>query len=381
MTGRSWRAGDCENPQTYRTHPKGLRIAISLVLALGGVLGLDALLFRTRWYVSVIEPESTTGIFERILYTEQQAQTANGDNLVLTLGDSRFAYYPRVASRQPTGLVFRQAGVAGTDVRAWYYMLRDLDPTRRRYRAIVLGVDDYDDEDGVYDIGDDLATLHYVAARLRWIDVLDFPRLFDDPTARWKAFRGSLFKGTVFQRDFTEFLNNPRKRIRWARFVRQNYERWAHDFVESRKNVAGLQIDWNNLTAIVPPGNEALREQLDQFVLYKPRPQTGKRAAFRRRWFGRLLDCYRDSPTRIVFVRLPRGPIPRPEGMVEKKGSSIREFASRPRTLLANEHLFDALETPELFKDAFHLNDAGCERLFVLLAREVGRLLRETGAL
>ena len=48
-----------------------------------------------------------------------------------------------------TGYVFRHAGVAGSDVRTWYYMLRDLDPTARRYRAIVFGVDDYEDEDGV----------------------------------------------------------------------------------------------------------------------------------------------------------------------------------------------------------------------------------------
>ena len=45
---------------------------------------------------------------------------------------------------------------------------------------------------------------------------------------------------------------------------------------------------------------------------------------------------------------------------MQKKSSSIREFAARPGVLLVDEHAFDSLERPELFKDAFHLNNAGC---------------------
>jgi lysophospholipase L1-like esterase len=43
--------------------------------------------------------------------------------------------------------------------------------------------------------------------------------------------------------------------------------------------------------------------------------------------------------------------------------------------LLAGEHVFDALEQPELFKDGMHLNRAGVERFSVMLAGEVERLL------
>src|SRR5664279_3128325 len=175
----------------------------AIIFAVAGLLALDALLFRTGLYTSILEPDSSTGVFELILRREQQAQPWYGPNLVVTLGDSRFAYYPRVANEQKasTGFAFRHAGVAGTDVRAWYYMLRDLDPNRDGYRAIVIGVDDYDDEDGAYDIGDDLATLHYVAARLRFADVIPFTLSFGNAPTRWQALRGSLLKGIVFQRD------------------------------------------------------------------------------------------------------------------------------------------------------------------------------------
>ena len=350
----------------------------AIIFAVAGLFALDALLFRTGLYTSLLEPDSSAGTFELILRREQQAQPWYGRNLIVTLGDSRFAYYPRVANEQTaaTGFAFRHAGVAGTDARAWYYMLRDLDPTRDRYRAIVLGVDDYDDEDGAYDIGDDLATLHYVAARLRISDVIPFAFSFQNSTARWEAFRGSLLKGIVFQRDLLAFFSHPAKRLADVELNNRGYEEWTYGYVDTDRNVVGLKIDWTALTATFPPGNDELRDQLNRFVLYRAYPQTGKHAAFRRKWFGRLLDRYRGTPTKVVFVRLPRGPVPRPDNLVQKKSSSIREFAARPGVLLVDEHAFDSLETPELFKDAFHLNNAGCARLSMGLAQEVGKLLR-----
>ena len=350
----------------------------AILFAIAGLFVLDALIFRSAAYTSILEPDSSTGIFELILRREQTAQTRYGKNLVVTLGDSRFAYYPRVANEQTadTGFAFRNAGVAGTDVRAWYYMLRDLDPTRDRYRAIVLGVEDYDDEDGAYDVGDDLATIHYVAARLRLSDVIPFTFSFQSPRIRWEALRGSLFKGTVFQRDILAFLSHPAKRLADVALNRRGFEEWTYGYVETDRNVVGLKVDWTTLTANFPPGNDGLREQMTRFVLYRAYPQTGRNAAFRRKWFGRLLDCYRGTSTKVIFLRLPRGPAPRPDYLVRKKSSSIREFAARPGVLLVDEHAFDSLETPELFKDAFHLNDAGCRRLSVRMAQEVGKLLR-----
>jgi hypothetical protein len=67
----------------------------------------------------------------------------------------------------------------------------------------------------------------------------------------------------------------------------------------------------------------------------------------------------------------------RPDSLVRKKSASIREFASRPNVLLADEHAFDSLERPELFKDALHLNREGCARFSGLLVVEVSRILKQ----
>jgi hypothetical protein len=355
-----------------------VRCGLVCLLAMVGLFGLDALLFRTRLYPSYLEPDSSTGLFELILHREQAAQAANDDNMVVTLGNSRFAYSPRLSNdvAWQTGYVFRHAGVAGSDVRTWYYMLRDLDPTARRYRAIVFGVDDYEDEDELFNPNDDMRSLHYVVARLRWSDAWDFARSFDSRQLQWEAFRGALLKGLVYQSDFRAFLSDPLKRIQYVQLTRRGFERWTYGFVETDKSMAGLEIDWSNWSVKFPPGfDQDQRDTVRNSLMRKAAPQIGRMAGYRRLWFGRILDRYARSRTRLVFIRLPRGPILRPDHVIRTTSASIREFASRPNVLLSDEHAFDSLERPELFRDALHLNREGIARFSPMLAEKIAGML------
>jgi lysophospholipase L1-like esterase len=360
-----------------------VRLAIACALAVLGAAALDALVFRTPWYVAHLEPDSSTGVFESVLARERDAQRHNGDNMVVTLGDSRFAYAPRLANQVggQTGYVFRHAGVAGTDARSWYYMMRDLDPTRRRYRAVVIGVNDYGDEDEEFNPNDDIRALHYVIARLRLRDVPEFARSFDSLALQWEAFRGSIWKGMTFQADMLDFLAHPQWRLGKVALNRRFFEFWTYGYVETDRSMAGLAIDWKTMTATMPPGlDEDQVATVNNALLRAPAPQTGRLAAFRRHWLGKIIDLYRGSPTRIVFLRLPRGPVVRPDRLVHKLSSSIRELARRPNVMLAPEHAFDSLEHPELFRDALHLNREGIARFSPMMAGEIGRLLDAAAA-
>jgi hypothetical protein len=362
---------------------KRRRIALTLLLACLGLFGLDALLFRTRLYMSILEPDSSAGLLELILWREKAAQRTAGDNLVVTLGNSRMGYSPKGVDLRPrqTGYIVRTAGVAGSDPRSWYYLLRDLDPTARRYRAIVFGIDDYDDEDRLFNPDDDIRALHYSIARLRLGDAIEFAQSFHSREVQWEAFRGAVLKGIALQSDILAFLAHPSKRIANVRLCHQGWPDWTYNYVESSRNMVGLQIDWSTLTATYPPGmTEEQKGTVRSFLIHEPNPQTGRLAHYFRTWLGRIADRYRDSRTKIIFVRLPRGPIPRPDYLVKKRSSSIRELASRPNVLLANEHLFDCLERPEFFKDAMHLNRDGVEKFSAMLADEVARILGPPGA-
>jgi hypothetical protein len=366
-------------PDAVKNRPRrALRCALACGLAVAGFFAADALLFRTGLYTSYLEPDSSAGVLEATLRRELAAQTRYGDNMIATFGDSRFAYSPKLSNvlTPKTGYAFRHGGVAGTNERIWYYILRDLDPTARRYRAIVFGVTDYDDEDEYYSPPDDLRALHYSIARLRWSDVPDFAMTFQNRKARWEALRGSVLKGMVLQRDIFAFLNHPLKRIDYVQLCNRGYEEWTYNYEAPEGSLAGLQVDWKTFTAKFPPGVD--QNQLDTVnngLLRKPAPQIGRVAAFRRLWFGRIFDRYRGSRTKIIFLRLPRGPFARPDGTVKKLSSSIREFASRPGVILLDEHAFDSLERPELFHDGLHLNRAGIARFSPMLAEEVGRAL------
>jgi hypothetical protein len=309
---------------------------------------------------------------------EQRAQQKNGSNVIVTLGDSRMSYLPRLSNELTleTGYVFRNAGIPGSDLRTWYYMLRELDPTRRRYRAVVIGVNDYDDEDTSDQPDDDLRSMHLCAVRLQLSDALDFAWSFHSAQQRWSAFRGTLFKGVILQQDIRAFLSNPRKRIEYVQLCRREWPSWTYNYVESDRSMVGLAIDWQKLTAVYPPGADDIqRESVAWFLLRGPAPQTGRLAALRREWFGRIVDRYRGTGTPIVFVRLPRGPIPRPDWLARKSGSSIRELASRPGVMLGEEHAYESLEHPEFFKDGMHMNREGVKRFSAMLARDVTRML------
>jgi hypothetical protein len=354
------------------------------VACLAAVLGfsaLDAALFRTDLYASYLEPDSSAGQFELILRRERLAQQGRGDNVVLTLGDSRFAYSPRLCNELTprSGLVFRNAGVAGTDARAWYYMLRDLDPGADRYRALVFGVEDFDDVDDSPDHADDERTLHYVIHRLRLSDVPDFASSFHDPELRWQAWRGGLWKGFIHARDIREFLSHPRQRVDYVHLCRQGFEEWTYGYVESAETMVGVDIDWENGRATFPPGaNQNQRDTVNSQLASPPVPQV-RLAEFRRRWFGRIVERYRGRRTTIVFVQLPRGPFPRPASQRPRaETASLRELASPPGVVLGDAHAFDFLEHPELFKDGTHLNREGIARFSPRLVDEIARILGQS---
>jgi len=358
------------------------RLSLALLIACVGLFGLDALLFRTHLYTSILEPDSSAGLLELTLWREKRAQQKAGDNLVVTLGNSRMGYSPKGVDQRPqqTGYAVRTAVVAGSDPRTWYYLLRDLDPTAGRYRAVVIGVDDFDDEDSGFNADDDIRALHYCIARLRLGDTLQFAGSFHSRNVQWEAFRGSFLKGIALQDDIRAFLSHPGKRIDLVQLNYSGWPGWTYNYVETSRNMAGLRIDWPAMKPTFPPGmTEEQQTTVFSYLLRPVVPQTGRAARFLAVWLGRIADRYRQSPTKLIFLRLPRGPIPRPDNLVKKRSSTIRELASRSNVILANEHLCDCLEHPEYFKDALHLNRDGVERFSTMLADEVARILGPPG--
>jgi len=358
--------------QTARTRRVWPRILAAILC----FAALEGILFHTELYSTITEPDSSTGYMELQLRNEIRRPKPDR-NQVLAVGHSRMALLPRVVNqdRPGTGYTFASIGLGGTTPRIWYYALRALDPKARNYAAIVIPTDDFNEPD-TYDYQSEReADLHYLIARLGLRDLTDFPWTHKSRKLQWVAFRGIIFKGFVYKRDFLEFLDHPLARIAKARYYSTDSAGWYYGYGGVDQNLAGLEIDWRHKTIQFPDRiPESERKEIEGTLFPTLPPDEGRETAYLRYWYGKIIEHYRGSGTKLIFMRVPRAPTSPPDP-APKLNSAIRQIASEPDVVVLDEHLFDQLEHPDFFWDAWHLNRPGMEAFSHLLATEVRRVL------
>ena len=341
-------------------------------------LALEALVFHTELYPSILEPDSSTGSLEYKIRNER-VRVKNDRKQVLAVGHSRMALMPKVANElQPaTGYTFATIGEPGATQRDWYYMLRNVDPDHNKYAAIIVPSDDYDDVDGWEDLGDRPTDMFFLNARLEMRDLSEFPGSYTTPERQQAAFRAILFKGLAFQRDFQDFLTHPRERLKKVAMYRKDSAQWNYEYPGDPQTAEGLEIDWSarQVVQYPPTWGPDLQQTTKNVLLAEPAPQTGRYTRYLLRWLGKIEQEYRGSGTKLIFIRLPRAPVINPTRPPFKADSAFRTLAKQPDTILSDEHLFDELERPALFKDPMHLNGPGSRRFTEILARHVQAVL------
>ena len=354
-------------------------VAARLGLALLFFFALDGLAFRTGYYASILTPDSTAGFLETYLWIEHH-RPITYPRQALAVGDSRMGLKARIANSltPETRLEFGTVAVPGTTPRCWYYMLREVDPHCDRYAAIVMGQDSYDDR-GFENHNDRELDINYLTPLVGFRDLWAFASSYQSWPLRIHAAESVLFKGLVYQRDVQDFLGHPRTRLQIAAIQHRSASEWYYNSVWERHSLAGMTVDWSSRKLTLPGWLDAhKRQEVEDRLLGDPPPYSDQLARYRRRWLGAILDRYRGSRTRIIFLQLPRGPVVRP-GAASDSSSTIRDFAAADKALLMDSHEFDSLEHPELFGDAMHLNEAGGIEFSTMVARAVNRMLTQAG--
>jgi hypothetical protein len=334
---------------------------------------LDSALFRTGWYASVLEPNSTAGFLQESLWTEEH-RAGTGSREVLAVGDSRIPLKPAVADAAGTGYRFFTIAVPGTTPRCWYYMLRAVDPEARRYAAIVIPFDTYDDRNWE-DLREREMDMRYLAPLVSFRDLFGFALSYPGWGLRGQAASTVLFKGLIYREDLQDFLVRHRARMTVLRDLQARRSGWRYDAVWESLSLAGMSVDWQARAVQLPeylPAKKAA--EIREVLLTDPPPVSREFVEYRREWLGKIVARYRGSRTKLIFVRLARGPVVRP-GLVEDASSTVREIGARGEALLVAEHRFDELERPELFGDALHMNQQGGVAFSGMLAREVAGML------
>lgn len=338
---------------------------------------VEGFLFREGWYYKYFEPNSSAGWVELHLYWLRRFQP-KGKHEVLVVGDSRIAegFSARQATEisQKRNLYFWNMGIAGSPPRVWYYVLRDADPSRRRFEAIVLAMDHYAEEETFDSMPARLIDLNFVIARLRLADAWDFASTMKTPEQRREAVVGALLKGTVMKYDARAFLEDIRGRITKAKDWREHGLDYYLGYPGLKRDLRGLTADWQARTLHYPPGlSQADKDSIHASLMPSFPPQSGEMTRYRFEWLGRIVALYRNSPTRIIFIEMPRGPLPHPE---RKAPTKFLDWArTQPNVSVIDQTTFRDLETTDRFFDGMHMNRIGRTEFTARLAENVQELL------
>jgi alginate O-acetyltransferase complex protein AlgI len=339
---------------------------------------IDAVMFRAPLYRSLLDPFSSTGSFETAKDRFRKfSSDAHRD--VLVVGDSRIysALDPSVANRAAPGLRFLNAGVPGTTPRCWYVFLRAIDPHAARFRAIVIPVDTYADDDsaiGSIDGDERVADLHFVVLSTDLGELARIADSFSDPRTKLNAALDLLLRGPIMRDDVQAFGSDPMQRFDdIAKGATEDlYDpQAAHPRSAS---LAGLRVNFATGRIDFPAGlSAAERREIILQVLPKAHPSPSY-ARYRKQWFTPIVARYAAAGVPVIFVRIPTRPVHRrtplfPEGSLLELARSGARFIGAPAYL--------ALEQPALFVDHDHLNRKGSRRFSALLATDVRGILSQ----
>lgn len=332
----------------------------------------EGAIFRVGWYNKYLQPNSSAGAVEYYLYWLGRTRPAAVPE-VMVLGDSRIeeGFSARIANAASGyRLNYWNFGIPGSTPRVWYYILRDADPKRTRFGAIVVALDHYADEDAWDSKENRPIDLNWVIGRLHPWDCWDFAASMGNAGSGAQVFGNCLFRGLALRRDVQEFLGDRAARLKLTKDWRNNGLGYVNGYAGNPQDLQGLTADFEKHTINIPPGvTGTRRDTVFNMVIQQPTPQKGELMRYRQLWLGRIVDLYRNSKTKIVFIELPRAPLPKPESPTP--ATALKAALSRPGVAALPAATFRDLERPEYFADGLHLNVGGRE----IFSTRLGKLV------
>jgi hypothetical protein len=360
-------------PVEPTTSPHPLPVARNLLLGLAVFIAVDGVVFHTRLYTSILAPDSYAGRMALITRVEKQRRPS-GLKEVLVLGDSRMAegFSAAVADKLSSVAGFKFVNLAepASSVNIWPYMLREVDPTMRRYWAIVVP----------YGIGyepnnADNLRISMAAPLLRYEDCFNFASGFQQWSARFRAFAACILRGLAFQSDVVDLLEHPIARIRSIQLEPKRVR--SREIYRGRdSDIVGTSYDPKTGQVTFPPQlTEAQREAIRDSLVQPSQSETQRFLKMQRDGIQQILNRYSDSRTQIVLTPIPRGPFAGIPGASMTFHAAFPSVIAQKAVFSLPEQTFDFLEKPEYYFDGYHLNARGRQRFTeTLVAELVGRL-------
>ena len=356
-------------------------IALSVVF----FIVLDAAIFRSGFYARFVSPESTAGKFFYSVYYERGRQ-ADPKRDVLLLGNSKMEWgfgakhWEEFAPESP--IHFIQGATSASDEEWWYYMLRALDPNHDRYAAIVIPITAYRIAPWSTDFQNRDDTAEVLAPILRLADWPGFVGEFSRPELRSRATVLALSGARRYALDLQDFLLHPLKRVEELRRRAEIGQNWLRDFTGATGTMDELRVDPATGRVAAYPARfpEFKRRETDTEFIRPPASDaprlTARNAAFEAEWIARIVKAYDGSKTRLIFIQVPRFPVPTPSHTPIDNAPDVRDMIPRaPNVTVLSPDEFTFLEQPRYFTDILHLNSDGLKLFTEKLGTEVERVM------
>ncbi|MCW3472977.1 hypothetical protein [Limobrevibacterium gyesilva] len=350
--------------QPIRRRSVGLWLCVGLAV----FLATDAAIFRSGWYFQWIEPLSALG---QVRLALANARAAPQDRqAVLVIGDSRvgegFSAPLATAAAERLGrpTAFVNAAVGGTNPRAWFYILRQILASDRRYAAVVMMAPSYHDNDPLA-LADALTDIAFVHPLLGWADVFDFPASFHPLAAKIEAMKAFVTEGSFYKTDVTNLLDDPQTRMQNVELWRDHGVEWLGAYAGRAPSLAGLRADDATGALSVPAGllplqTAGLAEYGKTLHAFAGRfPDNPGSAQYRRLWYGRIAALCAQAGVKLIVFRIPRGPLHSLVAADPQPTGTLADLQAGGRLALLSATQFDDLERPEYFFDYLHLNSGG----------------------
>jgi hypothetical protein len=362
-------------PTEPTTSPRPLNVGRNLFLGIAAFIFLDGVIFHSGLYVSILAPNSYAGRIAEITQAEKD-RAPSGLKEVLVLGDSRIAegFSVTLANEfgSPHGLKFVSLAEPAASANTWYYMVREVDPTTRRYSAIVIP----------YGIGyepnsADALRISMTAPLLRYRDCFNFASGFQRWSGRFKAFTAcGILRGSAYQDDVVDLLEHPMARMRSIQreptrlHSREVYKGRDYDLVGTSYDATTGRVTFaDKLT-------ETQKLAFQKSLIQPSQADTEYSLKLQREWIPRIMNRYSNSPTAIVLTPVPRGPFVELPAFTKGYDSVLPSSIIQRTNFSLPGNTFDFLEKPEYYFDAFHLNAKGRQRFTETLVSELMGHLR-----
>ena len=344
-----------------------LSIKQSLLLSVLLFLLIDLIVFRSGLYAKFLTMSSMQGFAQHISHSVNVGKF-NPENSILIVGDSRitegFSHQQANLTAKKMGIEFFNAGIGGSTLRTWCYLLERWDPNQDRFKAIVITLPSYRNAPPA-DAGLNSRVLDadFLGPNITSKAYVDFLQHQEGFKNKLSITAPLLISASQYSKDFMDLILHPRNRIETYKWKKATGLNFSDAYKGNPDNMVGLSYDRRANILKYPERLNADQKQAIQNLVIKSSTTSDELLSsskeYSRYWLTRILNRYKQSKTKIIVLRMPSTPVPAINQDANFDVLIDGKHFKNENLYIIPENTFLNLEDPKYFWDPNHLNADG----------------------